>query len=148
LSSRVYLIHNLDMSPSSLGDFLKAERERREESQRVFGARFGMSRAYLAQTEGGHPRWPKTYIPAIARALQLTEAELAEHAGVIQGETTDQEFIEAGSLSAEQSPAPTLRVMRAVEDSRAEAIALIPRLSADDLEYVLMGIKRLVSPPR
>jgi transcriptional regulator with XRE-family HTH domain len=125
---------------ATYGTWLKRTRKARGVSQERLSELATIDRGHLSRIENNRidlPQWETRQ--KIHQVLETTDEELVA-AGILDAVYT--------GVGAEQYPAPTLRVLRAVEDLRAEAIALIPRLNADDLEYVLMGIKRLVGPPR
>lgn len=65
--------------PTAADDLGELVRERREQlglSQEALAERIGTTRAYVSQIESGTKRWPRSYIPALARELGLSDGDL------------------------------------------------------------------------
>lgn len=67
---------------SALGNLIRARREELGLTQDDLAARIGTSGAYLSQIETGIKRWPRKYVPALARELGIAEYVMAKAAGV------------------------------------------------------------------
>ena len=69
------------MAYAHVGELVLERREALGLSQQELADRVGASRSYISQIEGGNRKWPAKYVPALARALDLSEDELREAAG-------------------------------------------------------------------
>lgn len=135
MSTPVYLLHTAGM----VGQLLRHEREQRGLSQREFGALIGMSRAYLAQVEGGSPKWPEKYIPAISQELGVSQSELARVAGKITAEIIRPEYSRVANAINE---IPTeYEVEESTEDLLGKAHALVDQVNPRYLRNVVATLK-------
>ncbi len=66
---------------NKLGRFIKSRREELGMNQEQLAELIGADRAYLSQIETGRKGWPRKYIPALAGALNVSEAVLRNCAG-------------------------------------------------------------------
>lgn len=69
--------------PSTLGEYLRAERERAEISQRQLASRVGIHHSYLARLESGENDSPAAEVlQTIADVLEISSADLMAFIGV------------------------------------------------------------------
>jgi transcriptional regulator with XRE-family HTH domain len=71
-----------DMSASSLGEFIRRQRELSEVSMRQFAELAGISNPYLSQIERGLRAPSEQVLQSIADALQVSAETLYDHAGM------------------------------------------------------------------
>jgi transcriptional regulator with XRE-family HTH domain len=70
-------------SPSTLGEYLRAERERADISQRQLASRVGIHNSYLARLENGENDSPAAEVlQRIADVLEISSADLLAFIGV------------------------------------------------------------------
>lgn len=84
LSSTVNRATLVGVERRTLGDFIRQRREQLGLKQKDLGDLVGVKQAYISQIETGGTKWPQHLVPALAKALGVTQAELAERAGLIQ----------------------------------------------------------------
>ncbi|HLH64503.1 MAG TPA: helix-turn-helix transcriptional regulator [Solirubrobacteraceae bacterium] len=70
--------------PSSLGEFIRRQRELSAMSMREFARLVGISNPYLSQIERGLRAPSEHVLNAIADALELSADALYEHAGIAE----------------------------------------------------------------
>jgi transcriptional regulator with XRE-family HTH domain len=85
----------VDQSPSSLGEFIRRQRELSEMSMREFARLAGISNPYLSQIERGLRAPSEQVLHAIADTLKVSAETLYEHAGVSAEEGGPPKVIEA-----------------------------------------------------
>lgn len=78
----------MDFKRMSFGDCVRTRREELGLTQAEVGERIGTAAAYVSQIESGGTKWPKTYVPALAKALDVSERELAQWAGRMPSSTS------------------------------------------------------------
>jgi transcriptional regulator with XRE-family HTH domain len=82
-------------SPSSLGDFIRRQRELSEMSMREFARVAGISNPYLSQIERGLRAPSEQVLHAIADTLKISAETLYEHAGVPLAEDGPGQVVQA-----------------------------------------------------
>jgi transcriptional regulator with XRE-family HTH domain len=82
-------------SPSSLGEFIRRQRELSEMSMREFARLAGISNPYLSQIERGLRAPSEQVLHAIADTLKVSAETLYERAGVPAHETEPAKVVEA-----------------------------------------------------
>lgn len=115
---------------TGLGRYIKERREELGLTQDELATRIGTSRAYMSQIESGRAKWPQSLIPGLARALNVTQVELAVVAGLIT-ET---------KVSRDDPFAPG--------DVRRKILAMLPELRDDDAEFVRIVVETAVERRR
>jgi transcriptional regulator with XRE-family HTH domain len=85
----------VSQSSSSLGDFIRRQRELSEMSMREFARLAGISNPYLSQIERGLRAPSEQVLHAIADTLKISAETLYEHAGVPLEEDGPPKVIEA-----------------------------------------------------
>jgi transcriptional regulator with XRE-family HTH domain len=84
-----------DKRPSSLGEFIRRQRELSEVSMRQFAELAGISNPYLSQIERGLRAPSAQVLESIAEALQVSADTLYEQAGVPREEDGAAKVVEA-----------------------------------------------------
>jgi transcriptional regulator with XRE-family HTH domain len=84
-----------DRNESSLGDFIRRQRELSEVSMRQFAALVGISNPYLSQIERGLRAPSEQVVQSIADALQVSADTLYEQAGLGDDDEAPSAVIEA-----------------------------------------------------
>jgi transcriptional regulator with XRE-family HTH domain len=82
-------------SPSSLGEFIRRQRELSEMSMREFARMAGISNPYLSQIERGLRAPSEQVLHAIAETLKVSAETLYEQAGVGAKEAEPSKVLEA-----------------------------------------------------
>jgi transcriptional regulator with XRE-family HTH domain len=82
-------------SPSSLGEFIRRQRELSEMSMREFARLAGISNPYLSQIERGLRAPSEQVLHAIADTLKVSSETLYEQAGVSVEEPGPSKVVEA-----------------------------------------------------
>jgi transcriptional regulator with XRE-family HTH domain len=80
---------------SSLGEFIRRQRELSELSMRQFAALAGISNPYLSQIERGLRAPSEHVVQSIADALQMSSDALYDEAGVPREEDRPSEVVQA-----------------------------------------------------
>jgi transcriptional regulator with XRE-family HTH domain len=83
LSTVVYPVMLDGMSTETLASFVQERRAALGLKQGELAAMIGTSASYMSQIESGKTRWPHQLIPALARALGVSQVRLAVAAGLI-----------------------------------------------------------------
>jgi transcriptional regulator with XRE-family HTH domain len=81
--------------PSTLGEFIRRQRELSELSMREFARLAGISNPYLSQIERGLRAPSEQVVHAIADTLKVSAETLYEHAGVSSEEVGPSKVVEA-----------------------------------------------------
>jgi len=82
-------------TPSSLGEFIRRQRELSEMSMREFARLAGISNPYLSQIERGLRAPSEQVVHAIADTLKVSADTLYEQAGVVREEAGPPKVIQA-----------------------------------------------------
>jgi transcriptional regulator with XRE-family HTH domain len=77
-------------SNSSLGEFIRRQRELQELSLRQLATMAGISNPYLSQIEHGLRAPSESVLRALARSLELSAETLYEQAGLVEEDEEDQ----------------------------------------------------------
>jgi transcriptional regulator with XRE-family HTH domain len=77
-------------SNSSLGEFIRRQRELQELSLRQLATMAGISNPYLSQIEHGLRAPSESVLRALARSLELSAETLYEHAGLVEEDEAGQ----------------------------------------------------------
>jgi transcriptional regulator with XRE-family HTH domain len=77
-------------SNSSLGEFIRRQRELQELSLRQLATMAGISNPYLSQIEHGLRAPSESVLRALARSLELSAETLYEQAGLVEEDEGDQ----------------------------------------------------------
>src|SRR5436190_15062398 len=75
-------VHDMDKRASSLGEYIRRQRELSEISMRQFAQLAGISNPYLSQIERGLRAPSQQVLDAIARTLSVSADALYEQAGI------------------------------------------------------------------
>ena len=105
---------------TSVGDFIRQQRENAQKSIRDLAKSAGGSNPYLSQIERGIRKPSAEILQQIARALEISAESLYVRAGILDG-----------------SPAPTSTV--------PEAIAHDPRLTAEQKQSLLSVYRSFIA---
>jgi transcriptional regulator with XRE-family HTH domain len=104
LSTVVYPATIGGMSTETLASFVQERRTALGLKQGELAAMIGTSPSYMSQIESGKTRWPHQLIPALARALGVSQVRLAVAAGLIGPEA-----MEGGQSDANPFPPDDIR---------------------------------------
>jgi transcriptional regulator with XRE-family HTH domain len=85
----------MSKAASSLGEFIRRQRELSETSMRQFAAMSGISNPYLSQIERGLRAPSEEVLESIASSLQMSAAALRERAGVVDEPEGELAVVEA-----------------------------------------------------
>jgi transcriptional regulator with XRE-family HTH domain len=86
---------NVSQSASSLGDFIRRQREMSAMSMREFAKLAGISNPYLSQIERGLRAPSEQVMQAIASTLQVSADTLYEQAGVTRADEVESKVLAA-----------------------------------------------------
>ena len=98
-----------DETASTLGEFIRRQRELSDVSMRRFAQLVGISNPYLSQIERGLRAPSEQVVQSIADVLHVSAETLYEQAGVRQDPDGPSKVIEAIRWLAPSSPAPGAR---------------------------------------
>lgn len=106
----------------TLGELIKAARQRRGWTQDDLAKRLGVERSYVSQWETGTRKWPQEHIRAIAENLGLSQIKMAIAAGIIDDP-------DEARAPATDDPSPgyeaLMYVAEQMEEREREALARI-----------------------
>lgn len=110
------------MDKRDLGQLIEQARLRRGMTQKDLASCLGVQASYVSLIETGARRWPQEYVGALARALGLSQYEMAVAAGLIEYESR-----EAPPAPADPRLAQLVARLAATPDARKawEAIWLV-----------------------
>ena len=88
-------VHDMDKRASSLGEYIRRQRELSDISMRQFAQLAGISNPYLSQIERGLRAPSEQVLESIAEALQVSADTLYDQAGVPREEDGPPKVIQA-----------------------------------------------------
>ena len=120
------------MRVSSIGEYIKEQREQAKISLRQLASQAGVSNPYLSQIERGVRRPSAEILQQIAKGLRISAEALYVQAGILEDRPPDS-GVRAAVLAAPELTERQKQVLLEIYDSfRREAAAQTPEEDAED----------------